>query len=75
MLVVSQEYDEPMALVLPDGRAAVVIVRRGEGRRVRVCVDAPDDVRVLRGGVVEREVGPCPPGEVRRLVEEAYGHG
>jgi sRNA-binding carbon storage regulator CsrA len=51
-LVLSRAAGEEVRLVLPDGREARVLVAefdsRGRAARVRLAVDAPDDVVIQR---------------------------
>lgn len=56
MLVISRKLDERLRITLPDGRTVwAVIVEIGEGR-VRIGIDAPRDVLVMRDEVVRRSL-------------------
>lgn len=54
MLVLSRERNETVVFVTPDGDEYVVTVAEIRGDRVRLGFDAPKDVLIHRGEVLER---------------------
>lgn len=40
--------DFPLTLILPDGRSVAVTIKKASPSRIRVVVDAPPEVRILR---------------------------
>jgi carbon storage regulator len=61
MLVLSRGEDERLLLTLPDGRTVTVLVVAVGRGRVRLGVDAPRDVKVLRAELLDGE--PSPPAK------------
>ena len=53
MLALSRKIGESLILTLEDGRKIQVQVVDVDGRRVRIGIDAPKSVRVLRGEVCD----------------------
>lgn len=63
MLVLTRHAHESIVLELPDGRHITVMVTRIESRgQVRLAIDAPDDVSIVRSELLTDAAGePLPP--------------
>jgi len=55
MLILSRWDKESLLLEMPDGTKAVVKVVEIRGKKVRLGIDAPQAVRVVRSELLERE--------------------
>lgn len=58
VLILSRRWQESLILTLPDGRTIKVLVVEIGRSNVRLGIDAPDDVDILRS-----ELLPVPPGK------------
>lgn len=54
-LVLSRKVNEGIHMELPDGREIIVTVTRNRDYRVRLCIEAPQDVLVNRSELLTRE--------------------
>jgi carbon storage regulator CsrA len=55
MLVISRKRGEALVVQLPDGSTINVRVQAVKGRVATLGIEAPPEVRLLRGEVLERE--------------------
>ena len=55
MLILSQKPGEPIYLTLPDGRKVVLHLLAVGGDRVRIGIEAPRDVVILRDDAKKKE--------------------
>ena len=53
MLVLTRKVNRPVYLLLPDGSRVAVQVVKIRGDAVRLGIDAPDAVKILRGELIE----------------------
>jgi carbon storage regulator len=58
MLVLSRKAREGVRLLLPDGRVITLRVVQVECGKVRLGIDAPRDVEVMREELLPRQVPP-----------------
>lgn len=54
MLVLSRKNGQKVVIQLPDKRLVSVLVNRINGNAVSLAVDAPADIKVLRGELLGR---------------------
>ena len=52
MLVLTRKVDESLTLTLPDGSVIVITLTEVRGDNVRIGIDAPRDVTVLRSELI-----------------------
>jgi len=52
MLVLTRKVDESLTLTLPDGSVIVITLTEVRGDKVRIGIDAPRDVTVLRSELI-----------------------
>lgn len=67
MLVLSRRVDERIEL----GPEITVTVVRIDGEQVRLGIDAPPEIVVLRSELVDAHPPETPPGDTAQLVEDA----
>lgn len=54
MLVLSAHPGDKVHVILPDGRRAIVSVTRISTDKVRLGFEAPADIKIWRGNLLER---------------------
>jgi carbon storage regulator CsrA len=66
MLVLSRKAMQGVRLLMPDGRVITLRVLEAQGGKVRLGIDAPQDIEVSREELLPRQVPPgTSPGGVR----------
>jgi carbon storage regulator CsrA len=58
MLVLTRKSDESLTFTLPNGERILIRVKDIKGQTVRVCIDAPKDVKVFRSESRQTTEGP-----------------
>ena len=52
MLVLTRKVDESITLTLPDGSVIVITLTEVRGDKVRIGIDAPGSIQVLRSELI-----------------------
>lgn len=73
MLVLTRRDEEGISLDLPDGRRVRLFVEIVGGGKAKLCIDAPNDVRVGRLKATRPPRKPSAKGSFRRSREMNYG--
>lgn len=47
-LSITQKPDQPLTMILPSGESIVVTIKKASPGRIKLVVDAPPTVRILR---------------------------
>ena len=70
MLVLSRKPGEKVII----GNGITITILETKGNRVRLAIDAPDDVRILRAELRTFEQGPLPASNLKPVLAGEAGH-
>jgi carbon storage regulator CsrA len=55
VLAITRRVGESVTIFLPDGRVIEVVVYETHSRKVRIGIEAPTDIDILRTELIERQ--------------------